>query len=54
MTPHVDIRDLILEVMGWHPEFVPAYTHVSGGGARATDLPVTMAAVPTAQALNVG
>ncbi|MFI9413993.1 transposase [Nocardia gamkensis] len=31
-----------------------AYTHVSGGGARVTDLAVTLAAVLTAQALNVG
>ena len=54
MMPRVDIGDLILEVMGWYPEFVAAYTHVSGGDARMTDLPITLAAILTAQALNVG
>jgi TnpA family transposase len=54
MMPRVDIGDLILEVMSWHPEMVAAYTHVSGGDARLADLPVTLAAILTAQALNVG
>ncbi|MGH3898015.1 MAG: Tn3 family transposase [Pseudonocardiaceae bacterium] len=55
MMPRVDIGELILEVMGWHPEFAAAYTHVSGGGARISeDLDVTLAAVLTAQSLNVG
>ncbi len=55
MMPRVDIGELILEVMGWHPRFSAAYTHVSGGGARIGDnLDVTLAAVLTAQALNVG
>jgi TnpA family transposase len=53
MMPQVDIGDLVLEVMGWHPRFVDAYTHISGG-ARMSDLPVTLAAILTAQALNVG
>jgi len=26
MMPQVDIGELILEVMGWHPEFTAAYT----------------------------
>jgi TnpA family transposase len=46
MMPRVDIGDLVLEVMSWHPEMVAAYTHVSGGDARL--------AILTAQALNVG
>ncbi|MGO4612679.1 Tn3 family transposase [Nocardia sp. 2YAB30] len=54
MMPRVDIGDLILEVMGWHPGFVASYTHLSGGEPRLGDLPVTVAAVLTAQALNVG
>lgn len=55
MMPRVDIGELILEVMGWHPEFTAAYTHVSGGGARISeDLDITLAAVLTAQSLNVG
>jgi hypothetical protein len=54
MMPRVDIGDLILEVMGWHPEFAAAYTHVSGGARISDDLDLTLAAVLTAQALNVG
>jgi len=54
MMPRVDIGDLIMEVMGWHPESVAGYTHVSGGEARIADLPVTLSAILTAQALNVG
>jgi hypothetical protein len=54
MMPRVDIGELVLEVMGWHPEFVAAYTHVTGGGARVSDIDVTLSAVLTAQALNVG
>ncbi len=38
MMPRVDIGELILEVMGWHPQFSAAYTHVSGGARiRACD-----------------
>jgi TnpA family transposase len=55
MMPQVDIGELILEVMGWHPEFTASYTHVSGGGTRISeDLDITLAAVLTAQSLNVG
>ncbi|MGH3769501.1 MAG: Tn3 family transposase [Pseudonocardiaceae bacterium] len=54
MMPEVDIGDLILEVMGWHPEFTAAYTHVSGGARISGDLDITLAAVLTAQAVNVG
>jgi hypothetical protein len=39
MMPRLDIGDLVMEVMGWHPGFVAAYTHISGGGARMDDLP---------------
>jgi len=53
MMPRLDIGDLVTEVMGWYPGFVDAYTHVSSGGARMDDLPVTLAAVLTAQALNL-
>jgi hypothetical protein len=54
MLPRVDIGELILEVMGWHPELTAAYTHIAGGGARMADLPITLSAVLTAQALNIG
>jgi TnpA family transposase len=54
MMPRVDIGELILEVMGWHPQFTAAYTHVSGGARISEDLDITLAAVLTAQSLNVG
>jgi TnpA family transposase len=54
MMPRIDIGDLILEVMSWYPQFTAAYTHVSGGGARVVDMNITLAAILTASALNVG
>jgi len=54
MLPRVDLPDLILEVMAWHPAFVAAFAGVSGGRSRLADLHVTIAAALTAHALNVG
>jgi hypothetical protein len=54
MLPRVDLPDLILEVMAWHPGFVAAFAGVSGGRSRLSDLHVTIAAALTAHALNVG
>jgi len=54
MLPRVDLPDLILEVMAWHPAFVQAFTGLSGGRTRLADLHVTIAAALTAHALNVG
>jgi TnpA family transposase len=54
MIPRVDLPDLILEVMAWHPAFVAAFTGLSGGRTRLGDLHVTVAAALTAHALNVG
>lgn len=54
MLPRVDLPDLILEVMAWHPAFVHAFTGLSGGRSRLADLHVTIAAALTAHALNVG
>jgi hypothetical protein len=34
MLPRVDLPDLILEVMAWHPAFVAAFAGVSGGRSR--------------------
>jgi len=31
MGRHVDIGELIVEVMGWHPRMVAAFTSVTGG-----------------------
>jgi TnpA family transposase len=54
MMPRVDIGELILEVMGWEPGFLAAFTSASGGQSRLEDLHVTVAATLTAHALNVG
>jgi len=54
MLPRVDLPELILEVMRWHPGFVQAFTGASGGKSRLADLTVTIAAALTAHALNVG
>ncbi len=54
MLPHVDVGELILEVLSWQPGFVDAFTAVSGGQTRLADLHVTVAAALTAHALNVG
>jgi Tn3 transposase DDE domain len=54
MLPRVDLPDLSLEVMAWHPGFVAAFAGVSGGRSRLADLHVTIAAALTAHALNVG
>jgi len=40
--------------MGWQPRFTAAYTHVSGGARISDNLDITLAAVLTAQSLNVG
>ncbi len=54
MLPQVDLPELILEVMAWHPEFAEAFTAVSGATTRLADLPTSVAALLTAHALNVG
>ncbi|MGH3631794.1 MAG: Tn3 family transposase, partial [Sciscionella sp.] len=54
MLPQVDIGDMILEVMDWHPQMVEAFTSVTGGEARLDDLNVVIAAALTGQALNIG
>ncbi|MEU6188060.1 hypothetical protein [Nocardia sp. NPDC047038] len=48
MMPRVDIGELILEVMGWCPQFGAAYTHISGGTRISDNFDVTLAAVLTA------
>jgi len=54
MLPRVDIGELILEVMAWHPAFVQAFAAASGGQPRLKDLQATIAAALTAHALNIG
>jgi TnpA family transposase len=53
MIPHVDIGEMVLEVMSWEPAFLQAFTAVSGGEARLKDLHITIAAALTVQALNL-
>ncbi len=54
MMPRVDIGEVVQEVMSWRPGFVQAYTHLSRGEPKLADLHLTLSAVLTAQALNVG
>lgn len=37
MVPEVELPELVMEVMSWHPELVEAFTHVSGERARVAD-----------------
>ncbi len=54
MLPRIDLPELVLEVMSWHPQFVEAFTHTSGNEARVADLGLSVAAVLCAHAMNVG
>ena len=54
MLPRVDLPEVVLEVMGWEPGFVDAFTSLSGGEARLDGLDVSIAACLTAQAMNIG
>jgi hypothetical protein len=54
MLPRVHLPELILEVMGWLPAFAAAFTGLSGGRSRMSDLDLTIAAALTAHALNIG
>jgi hypothetical protein len=54
MLTRVGLPELILEVMSWQPGFVGAFTAVSGGRTRLSDLHVTIAACLAAHAMNIG
>jgi len=56
MMPRVDLPEVVLEVMGWEPSFVEAFTPVSGGRTRLRmkNLDITIAACLTSHALNIG
>ncbi len=49
MLPPVDLPEIILEVMGWVPEFTRAFTASSGGRTRLGDLHISIAACLAAQ-----
>lgn len=38
MIPRVDLPEMLLKVMGWHPGFTVSFTHVVGTSARVADL----------------
>ena len=54
MIPYVDLSELVLEVMGWHPDFTASFTSAAGATSRLADLHVSVAALLTAHALNIG
>jgi len=54
MMPRVDLPEQILKVMSWHPGFPAAFTSVTGGNTRLTDLDVSVAALLTAHSLSIG
>ncbi len=54
MLPEVDLPEMILELMVLYPDFPAAFTSISGGTSRLDDLHVSVAALLTAYALNVG
>ncbi|OIJ99290.1 hypothetical protein BIV25_09690 [Streptomyces sp. MUSC 14] len=51
--PAVDLPEMVLEVNSWTP-FLTDFTHVSEASSRMDDLPLSVAAVLTAEATNVG
>lgn len=53
MMPRVDISEVILEVLGWCPQFLDSRTSIAGNPAHLADLDISVAACLTAQALNI-
>ncbi|OPC77681.1 hypothetical protein B4N89_35850 [Embleya scabrispora] len=51
--PTVDLPEMVLEVNSWVP-YLSDFTHVSEGESRMEDLELSMAAVLTSEATNVG
>ena len=54
LLPRVELTEVVLEVMGWEPRFVEAFRSLSGGSGQLEGLDVSIAAVLTAQAMNIG
>ena len=54
MLPRVDLPELILEVMAWHPGFAQAFTSVTSAPTRLSNLHISIAALLSAHAMNVG
>jgi hypothetical protein len=53
MLPRVDLPELILEVMTWHPEFMDSFVNVSGAEPRLADLDITVAALLVCHSCNL-
>ena len=53
LLPRVDLPEVLLEIQAW-TNFAEAFTHVSEGEARVTDLAVSLCAVLLAEACNIG
>ncbi|GGJ59921.1 hypothetical protein GCM10008938_52550 [Deinococcus roseus] len=53
LLPQVDLPELLLEVHSW-TGFLSMFSHISEGNSRATDLLVSICAVLTSEACNVG
>jgi len=53
LLPHPTLPDLLLEVQRW-TRFADAFTHISQGGERIKDLPLSVCAVLLTQACNIG
>ena len=54
MMPRVDLADVILDIMAWHPTFIDGFQQITGSGTRLADLHLSVAAALTAHALNIG
>ena len=54
LLPRVELTEIVLEVIGWEPRFIEAFRSLSGSGSRLEGLDVSIAAVLTAQAMNIG
>ncbi len=53
LLPQVELPELLLEVQRW-TGFMNAFTHVSEGGVRISDLDSSLCAVLVAEACNIG
>ena len=54
MLPEADLPEMILKLMALYPQFPAAFTSISGDTSRLADLHVSVTALLTAHALNVG
>jgi len=53
VMPRVDLPEILLEIQAM-TGFADEFTHISDGGTRVTDLPLSICAVLVAEACNIG